>query len=214
MPKPSLPTCGATSLLCRTPGYTLPGTIIGRRSRPPEKVPNSKIYHFSPPRPLKSVDAATVKASKATPLRNGCCVVTTGTAKTSLAALRAQSYHPLDQPALAEGVFIFDLFELCLVLASRSAANFAIPSICCLQNSAPRIFLFQKSECDKIGAHPRWIFKLFLPRSTGPSWVPSDNTEGALERYRPRHCTLFLETGPIIRTKSGYGTIFLAHWPF
>jgi len=115
---------------------------------------------------------------------------------------------------LSEGVFIFDLFELCLVLASRSAANFAIPSICCLQNSAPRIFLFQKSECDKIGAHPRWIFKLFLPRSTGPSWVPSDNTEGALERYRPRHCTLFLETGPIIRTKSGYGTIFLAHWPF
>src|SRR2546423_13517318 len=92
--------------------------------------------------------------------------------------------------------------------------NFAIPSICCLQNSASHIFLFQKSECDKIGAHPRWIFELFLPRSIGSSWVPSDSMEGALERHRPRHCVVFLETGPIIRTNSGYGSISLAHRPF
>ena len=57
-------------------------------------------------------------------------------------------------------------------------------------------------------------FKLFLPRSIGPSWVPSDNMDGAFERYRPQYCMLFLETGPIIKANSGYGTIFLAHRPF
>jgi hypothetical protein len=58
-PEPGLPTYGATGLLGRTPGHTLPGMIVGRRSRPPEKVPRSKIYHLNPLRPLKNVDAAT-----------------------------------------------------------------------------------------------------------------------------------------------------------
>jgi hypothetical protein len=64
-----------------------------------------------------------VKASKVTPLRSGRCAVTACTAKTSLGALRAQTNHPLDQPALAEGVFTFDLFDLycglCVALGSQ-----------------------------------------------------------------------------------------------
>lgn len=59
-PEPGLcPACGATGLLCRTPGHSLPGTIIGGRSRPPEKVPRSKIGHLNPPRPFTNVDSAT-----------------------------------------------------------------------------------------------------------------------------------------------------------
>jgi hypothetical protein len=73
-------------------------------------------------RPPNLSHQKSVRASKMTPLRNGCCVVTTGTAKTSLGALRAQTDHPLDQPALAEGVFTFDLFGLCCGLCLQSAA--------------------------------------------------------------------------------------------
>jgi hypothetical protein len=95
-----------------------------------------------------------VKASKVTPLRNGCCVVTADTAKTSLAALRAQTDHPLDQPALAEGVFIFDLFGLRCGL------------------------------CVALGSPLRNPINLLLAEIS------------------------------VIRTNSGYGTIFLAHRPF
>jgi hypothetical protein len=91
-----------------------------------------------------------MKASKVTPMRIGCCVVTTGTAKASLAALRAQTDHPLNQPALVEGVFIFDLFGLCcglyvtlgsqlcspfnLLLAELSVSHFSLPKIRMRQN--------------------------------------------------------------------------------
>jgi hypothetical protein len=68
-----------------------------------------------------------VKASKVTPLRNGCCAVTTGRAKTSLAALKAQTDHPLDQPALTEGVFIFDLFGLCCRLCVALGSQLRYP---------------------------------------------------------------------------------------
>jgi hypothetical protein len=85
-----------------------------------------------------------------TPLRNERFVVTTGIAKTSLAALRAQTDHPLDQLALAEGVFTFDLFRLCcglcvalgsqlrypfnLLLAELSVPHFSLPKIRMRQN--------------------------------------------------------------------------------
>ena len=143
-PEPGLPTCGAPGLLCRIPGphftrHDLRPSIAATR-----KGPNSKIYRLGPFALSKCrcghqipLTKKSMKALKVTPLRNGCCVVTTGTAKTSLAAVRAQTDHPLDQPALAEGVFIFDLFGLCCGLCV------AIPSICCLQNSSSRIFLFQ-----------------------------------------------------------------------
>jgi hypothetical protein len=100
-----------------------------------------------PPNPSYQKSA---KAPKMTPLRNGCFVVTTGTAKTSLAALRAQTDHPLDQPALAEGVFIFDLFRSCcglcvalgsqlrypfnLLLAELSVSHFSLSKIRMRQN--------------------------------------------------------------------------------
>jgi hypothetical protein len=90
------------------------------------------------------------KASKMTPLRNECFVVTTGIAKPSLAALRAQTDHPLDQPVLAEAVFIFDLFGLCcglcvalssqlrypfnLLFAELSVSHFFLPNIRMRQN--------------------------------------------------------------------------------
>jgi hypothetical protein len=91
-----------------------------------------------------------MKASKVTPMRNRYCVFTTGTAKTSLAALRAQTDHPLNQPAFVEGVFIFDLFGLCcglyvalgsqlrypfnLLLAELSVSHFPLPKIRMRQN--------------------------------------------------------------------------------
>lgn len=155
-----------------------------------------------------------MKALKVTPLRNGCCVVTTGTAKTILAAVRAQTDHPLDQPALTEGVFIFDLFGLCCGLCVTLGSQRRYPFNLLLAELSVSHISLSKSECNKIGAHPRWIFELFLPRSIGPSRVPSDSMEGALESYRPRHYVVFLETGPIIRTNSGYGSISLAHRPF
>jgi hypothetical protein len=165
-----VPTYGVISLLCRTPGHTLPGTIIGRRSRPPEKVPHSKIFHLSP--------LALSKTSIRPPSPSYQKSVK---AKTSLAALRAQTDHPLDQPALAEGVFIFDLFCLCcgLCVALSSQLRYPFKSAAC-RTQRLAFFSSKQSECDEMGAHPRWIFKSFLPRSIGPPWVPSDSMEGAL----------------------------------
>jgi hypothetical protein len=135
--------------------------IIGRRSQPPEKVPLSKYTTLAPfalskmsMRPPNPSYQKPVKASKVTPLRNGCFMVTTSTAKTSLATLRAQTDHPLNQPALAEGVFIFDLFGLCCGL------------------------------CVALGSQLRYPINLLLAEIS------------------------------VIRTNSGYGTIFLAHRPF
>jgi hypothetical protein len=115
----------------------------------PKRSPIQK-YTTLAPRPLRIVDSVTKsflpkvgESVEVTPLRSEYCAVTTGTAKTSLAALRAQMDHPLDQPALAKGSSSLTCAAYVVISALHSAASFAIPSICCLQNSAPRIFPFQ-----------------------------------------------------------------------
>jgi hypothetical protein len=165
-----VPTYGATSLLYRTPGHTLPDTIIGCRSGHPKR---SSIQKYTTLAPL-----ALSKTSIRPPSP---CYQKSVKAKTSLAALREQTDYPLDQLALAKGVFIFDLFGLCcgLCVALGSQLRYPFKSAAC-RTQCLAFFSSKQSECDKIGAYPRRIFKSFLPRSIGPPWVPSDNIEGAL----------------------------------